>query len=447
LKTKLLHLNPRHWFNDEAVKRIYRNASVLLSGKAVAGLLSLVYVSLAAHALGAANFGVLVLVNVYTLSMAAILTVQGRNALVRYAALCLAENSREDLSKLLSFILLVELGFGSLAIVVTAILAPYAAGKFSWPAEALPVIVWYSLACVSMMHSMPAGVLYVFRRIKLLSVQQAMGPLVRLLGALIAYALDAGLVGFLWAWLVGTLAEAGTQWFFGLRELSRQGLLAGLLKWPEEVTRQHQGIWRFILANKMDISLDVLGSRAPALAVGWVLGPAATGLYQVALRIGMILAQPVLLIGQPLYPELSQLVAEKKFGQVSRVVLRTALIATMIGLAVLLILGLFGGNILALIGGADFAAAYWVLILIAVARTIHLFGFPLASAIVACGKPATVLKVNLFSTLLLLPVLLTLLYAFELPGVGVHAVLFAVVTVTWMAVVYRRHIASQQLPE
>ncbi len=184
------------------------------------------YVSLAAHSLGAELFGVLVLVNAYTLSVAAIVTIQSRFALVRYAALSLAEESRQELGNLLSFTLLVELGFGVLAIALAALLAPVAAAQFSWPESSLPVIVFYSLACVSMMHSMPAGVLFVFRRFHLLSIQQTMGPLVRLIGALLAYWLEAGLNGFLLAWLAGTVTEAATQWIFGLRELSKAGIAA-----------------------------------------------------------------------------------------------------------------------------------------------------------------------------------------------------------------------------
>ncbi len=439
-------IRPGQWFNDKTVRRVYANASLLFSGKVIAGLLSLVYVSLAAHALGPTHFGVLVLVNAYTLSIASVFTFHGRYALVRYATLCLAEESPGKLHKLFSFILLIELGFGALAISLAIFFAPYAAEQFSWPKESLPTIVFYSLACVSMMHSMPAGVLYVYRRFHLLSLQQTVGPLVRLIAAAIAYVLHAGLDGFLLAWLAGAIAEAATQWFFGLRELARRGMLRGLLVWPKGIVRQHDGIWRFILANKLDISLEELNSRAIPLAVGWMLGPAAAGLYHVALRIGMVLAQPVLVIGQTLYPELSQLAAENQMRMLVRVVLRTGMIATTMGLAVLLILALSGDKILELMGGTGFDAAYGVLLLIAFARTLHLFGFPLASALVACGKPGTVLMVNLMATLLLLPVLLGLLHAYRLNGAGLHAVAFALATVISMAVIFRRHAINPAAP-
>jgi len=298
-----------------------------------------------------------------------------------------------------------------------------------------------------MMQSMPAGILFVFGHFKLLSVQQTVGPTVRLIFATLAYVLDAGLTGFLLAWLAGSIAEAAIQWFFGLRELSRRGLLKGLLRWPTGITREHDGIWRFVLTTKLDTSLEELSSRATPLAVGWILGPAAAGLYHVAMKIGMVLSQPMVLVGQSLYPELSRLVAARQFQNLNRVVVRTGLVAVMLGLFILLILSIFGEQILVLYGGTAFAAAYSVLLLIALAATIQLSGFPMGLALVASGKPGSVLKIKLVTSVLLFPVLLILLKYVGLNGAGVYATAFALAMVTLLAVVFRRHTTQQATSE
>lgn len=447
LKTRKSGFRLRKWLSDTTVKRIYKNASVLLGGKFLAALASIAYIPLATHSLGATLFGVLVLVNGYTRAVAAALTFQVRLALVRHATLCLHEKSHDKLRKLLGFMLLIELGFGILAILIAALLVPFAAEQFSWPSEELPMIMLYSLATVSMMHSMPSGVLYIFGRFKLLSLQQTVGPTVRLVFATLAYVLDAGLSGFLLAWLAGSIAEAAFQWFFGLRELSRRGLLNGLLRWPKGITRQHEGIWRFVLTTKFDTSLEELSSRATPLAVGWILGPAAAGLYHVAMKIGMVLTQPMVLVGQTLYPELSKLVASKQFQNLNRVVLRTGLIAVALGLVVLLVLSAFGEQILVLYGGAGFDAAYHVLVLIALGATMQLFGFPMSAALVASGRPGSVLKIKLASSILLFPALLGLLQLYGLNGAGFYAVGFALVVVTLISVAFRRNTARQLSPE
>jgi len=433
----------RRWFRDTTVKRIYKNASVLLGGRFLAALASIAYIPLATHSLGATLFGVLVLVNGYTRVVAAAITFQVRLALVRYATICLFEGSQDKLKNLLGFMLLIELGFGILAISLAALLVPFAAEQFSWPAEELPVITLYSLAGASLMHSMPSGVLFLFGRFKQLSLQQIVGPAVRLVLATLAYILEAGLSGFLLAWLAGSIAEAAIQWYFGLRELSRRGLLAGLLRWPRGVTRQHVGIWRFVLTTKLDTSLEELSNRATPLAVGWILGPAAAGFYHVAMKIGTVLTQPMTLVSQTLFPELSQLAAARQFKSLSRVVLRTGLIAFVLGFSILLILGAFGEQILVLYGGPGFDTAYEVLILLALASTIQLFGFPMGSALIASGKPGAVLKIKLLASTILFPALLGLLKLMGLNGAGFYATIFALVTVISLTAVYRRKIVHE----
>jgi O-antigen/teichoic acid export membrane protein len=248
---------------------------------------------------------------------------------------------------------------------------------------------------------------------------------VRLAGAGTAWLTGAGLPGFVLAWLVAALVEAGSQWAFALRELHRQGLLAGLFAWPRGVTRAHPGLWRFALTTKFDKSLEELSPRIAPLSVGFVLEPAAVGLYHVSLRLGMLLAQPAMVLVGTVYPELTALAANHDLRSVRRVVHRTGLVAAGAGVPLLLVYVLFGRSLLEAVGGAGFGAAYGVLVLIAASRVIHLLGFPLASALQALGRPGAALRVNAAATLLLFPFLIGLLHQVGLIGTGIYAVTFA----------------------
>jgi O-antigen/teichoic acid export membrane protein len=118
------------------------------------------------------------------------------------------------------------------------------------------------------------------------------------------------------------------------------------------------------------------------------------------------------------------------------------LIAVALGLLVLLVLSVFGTQILEFFGGTGFDAAYNVLVLIALAGTIQLFGFPMSSALVASGRPGSVLKIKLVTSVVLFPVLLGLLKLYGLNGAGFYVTAFALVTVVSLAITFRRHIAS-----
>ncbi|MEG8055706.1 hypothetical protein QP150_01895 [Sphingomonas sp. 22L2VL55-3] len=68
---------------------VLANLGHLLGGKAAAGVMSLVYLVLVTHRLGAADYGVLVLVNAYAVLIGSVLAFSGFHGVVRYGGLAL----------------------------------------------------------------------------------------------------------------------------------------------------------------------------------------------------------------------------------------------------------------------------------------------------------------------------------------------------------------------
>jgi len=410
--------------------RVYRNAAKLLGGKAVAGVIGLGYLSLAARTLGAGDYGVLVLINFYALLVGNFCVLQGWHTLVRYGSKELMADAPKDFERLFGFTARVEIASGIVSIALAALGAHWAGHLFGWWPPALDALAAvYALAIISNMQTTPAGVLNLLGRFDLLSIQQTCGPIIRLFGALLAWALDGGLPGFVLAWLAGSIIEGLAQWLFAFWALRQRGFELSLWRSGSGVRARYPGIWRFLIMNNIDIGLTDASNRVTPLAVGALLSPAATGLYHLALRIGMVLQQPVLVLTRTVYPELAALAARGEHAAMRRLALRTGLIAASAGLGVTAVF-IFGGKpLLHLIGGSGFEAAYGLLLLIALARTVHLLGFPFNSAVVAAGQPNVTLRINLAVTLTLLPVLFWLLRNTELYGAGLHAIAYAVFSV------------------
>jgi len=104
-----------------------------------------------------------------------------------------------------------------------------------------------------------------------------------------------------------------------------------------------------------------------------------------------------------------------------------------------------GKALLTLVGGPGFEGAYVVLLLIAGARTVHLFGFPFGSALVAFGRPQAMLWINLLATVVLLPLLVLAVRRLGLSGAGFHALAYALLTVGGVLLVLRRS-TQRELP-
>lgn len=416
------------------VRRIYANIGRLLGGKAGAGVISLAYLAIAARDLGRVDYGVLVLVHTYVMTVAGIIEFPGWHAVVRYGAQSLADDDRPRLTRLIVFAGLVEMGCGLLAIAAAALLAPVVGPRLGWPPAAMALAIPYSLAVLSTIRATPAGYLQLTGRFDLLGLHNLVAPAVRLIGAGVAAFTHAGLRGFLIGWLIAALAEWVAMWALGAfaarGRLSRADLASGL----RGVRRENPGLWRFMWGANIDVTLAELSGRVVPLAVGFVLGPGAAGLYAVAQRATSVLAQPAQILGQAAYAELAHLVASGDSGHGLKAVLRRAVATALIAAApVCLIIALFGRRLAVLIAGEGFAAAGVVMLWLALARAILLAGPPMSAALTALGRPGLSVRANFLSAAALLLALPVLLQWRGLTGAGVQAVLQALVAVGLLA--------------
>lgn len=425
----------RRWFAEGPLKRIFRNAGLLLTGKGAGGLLSLAYLALAARALGAESFGVLVLVHSFALTVGTFVHFKAWQAIIRYGSLALERERPADFQRMVSFGIALELASGLVGAAAAAALAAPAAPWLGWPPGAVGLAAAYAVAVVFMVHTTPIGLLRLFNRFDLLSLHQTVNPATRLAGAGLAYALGGGLGAFVAVWLVSAVAESLAAWALAARELARRGLLAGLVRSPAGIVRAHPELWRYLWSTNLNGTVTLLAERVSPLAVGWILGPAPAGMFHVARRVATVLAQPAQMLRQSVYPEIARLAAQDELKAVRRTVLRAGAVAALAGLPVLLVLAALGRPILGLVGGEAFAAAYGVLVLLATGRVVQLLGFPLGDALVALGRPGLALWANGTATLLFIPTLVALLAWLGLIGAGLNAIAYAVVSVALMAAV------------
>lgn len=406
------------------VHRIYANLGLLLSGKAAAGVISLAYMAIAARVLGPTDYGVLILIHTYTITVGGIINFPGWHAVVRYGTHAVADEDVPRMLRLLRMTTIVELAAGALAVVVAMLLAPLIGPRLGWSAEAQNFAVPYSFAVLASVRSTPAGFMQLFRRFDLLGLHNAVAPLVRLIGAGIAAWAGFGLKGFLVAWLAAALAEWLVLWIMGLWVARRHLRPHPFIAPVAGVTAENPGLWRFMIAANADVTFGELAGRLAPLTVGWVLGPAATGLYAIAQRVTVIFTQPAQILGQAAYAELARLAAGRDRGRAVRQALVTCIgIAFASALPVMAALFIFSKEAVVLIAGHGFEAAAGITLLLAAARVILLAAPPISAALVALGRPSASVAANLATNLGLWPLLPVLMWHMGLAGAGVQAII------------------------
>ncbi|MGH6911196.1 MAG: lipopolysaccharide biosynthesis protein, partial [Phenylobacterium sp.] len=264
-------------------------------------------------------------------------------------------------------------------------------------------------------------------------------PIVRLLGTLAVVALGGGLRGFLIAWLAAALAEFAALWLLGgwvaSRRIGGRALVGGV----RGVAADNPGLWRFMWAANADVTFGELSARVAPLIIGWILGPAATGLFAVAQRASVVISQPGQILGQAAYAEFARLVAAGQRGVRLRQALWRSIAYAFLAVApVLLLVAMLGDHLASLLGGRAFVAAGGLMFWLALARAILLMAPPTGAALTALGRPGLSLRANLIAGLGTLALLPSLLQGFGLAGGAGQALLQALVAAALLTAFFWR---------
>jgi len=295
---------------------------------------------------------------------------------------------------LLRSTMLIDVASAVLATLVGIVAAPLAGHFLHWDAEMTAWASLYSLFILSTANGTPNGVLRVYDRFDALGVQFTVAPALRLVMVAVAWALDAPMTVFMILW--GSAFAIGHFYMLvrGLKELRVHvatslwsGFHWGELKKPEG------DFWKFVGVVYWQTSIDLLPKHVSVLLAGGLLGPAAAGLFRLAREFSTVLTQPAVTLREVLFPDLTRSFHAED-GGIHSIPFKTATIAGLAGLAIVLFSVVFGSSILNIIG-QEYTAASTLLSMLLLAATFDLASASLRAAAYAMGRAGTVLKIHI----------------------------------------------------
>jgi O-antigen/teichoic acid export membrane protein len=188
------------------------------------------------------------------------------------------------------------------------------------------------------------------------------------------------------------------------------------------LTAPHSGIWKFVWSANIYTSLNAASSHLVTLGVGWLLGPSAAGLFKIANQFASVLVVPATLLRRSIYPELAKLTAAGAGGggarAVRKIVARAGAAAGAVAVIAVIVLAAIGQPLISLTVGDAYLGAYGVLVVLAAATAVSIFGVALDPVFFAMGRPDVMLRVSVI--VVALNLVLVVLFAAEwgLLGVG-----------------------------
>lgn len=422
------------WFADGLLARIFKNAGLLLTGRAASGVFGLVSLSLMARGLGVENFGNVVLVQTYALVIGGLTTFQSWQVLIKAGAECIARDDDGGFQALLRFTTMLDVVGVVLATTVAIIAAPLIGPALDWNAEVIRLAQPYSLSIIFTVVATPTGVLRLFNRFDLLSAQSVITPVLRMVGVIISYLLDASPAGYLIAWFIGGAVGGVALVWLGWREAVRCGHLTDM-SWRGSFAPPRPGLWKFAIASNLNSSLLLVPNQMATFLVGLVAGPAAAGLYKIARDVSTALTKPAELLNQSIYPEFAKLGSRDDWHLFAKLILRGGALAAAAGLLLLMVTVVAGHPFITLVFGKEFFEAYTPMVMLVAAAAVTITGFSMDPALYAMGRPGLSLRVNAVAVLgIFLPLLLYLGQSRGAEGAGIAAMCSSVVTFVAMAV-------------
>ncbi len=402
---------------DGLLGRVLANAGMLLGGRTLNAVISLGYMALAARSLGVANFGVLVLINTFAQFIGDVARFQSWQTVLQFGPAPLADGRRADFQRVIRFGLVLDIvsAVGGVAIGVVGVLL--FGSLLGMPQDMEGPAALYAITIAFMVPATQIGLLRLFDRFGLLSVQAAISSLIRLIGGGVGFIIDAPVSFFLLVWGAGTLAGFIYVSVIAWQELRRRDLLSGF-SWSGPLTAGMPGAWRFAVATNASASVEVAFTHVATLAVGALLGPTEAGLWRVARQIADALAKPARLLIPAMYPELAKLRASGGEAVMQRLALRVGVIGGGFATLLLLVAVFAGEPLLALVMGKDFANASNTMVWQVGAAVIGVWALPLEPMLVSMGRPGAVLQVRLVVAAIFLATLSPIVNAHGLPGAG-----------------------------
>jgi O-antigen/teichoic acid export membrane protein len=361
-----------------------------------------------------ALFGVLVVVQAYAKSVSDFAKFQTWQFVVQFGTPALAHHDLDRFRNVVGFSFGLDLASGAIALVGGMLLLPLLGHAVGIP----PADFWWALGYCTLIPTMtaatPTGILRAIDRFDLIAVQQAITPFLRAVGSVLAYVGNLGFPGFIATWYVSSLAGDAALWWFAVREMRRQNIGGAFRPRLLSAARRIKGAWDFVWTTNFAHSIWSARNAGSNVLVGIVLGPAAAGVFKVALTFFDAAGTPASLMQKSFYPEIRRL--DPASDRPWKLGLRASLLAGGLGVLVALLVVTVGKPLIGSVFGRQYLEAYDLLQVMCAALVVSMAGFPLESLLYIASRQRAALAAQALAAALYVALLIGLSRAFGVTG-------------------------------
>lgn len=396
--------------SDRPLARVLGNLGWLMAGKGFGAVLSLFYLALATQLLGPEQFGYFTLVLGTAQAISGIVAFQSWQLVIRFGNHNLAQDGggSDDNDRLITFCILLDIGAAVVGLLLAvAVLATFA-GRFGWTSDFTRTALLFAAVMLFSVKSSAIGALRLYDRFRDDALAAAVIPSMRMLGAIAAWNFAPTVKGFLAAWAAAEISAATAYWLMVRAKtpirFSRSNF-AGLKSLPA----RYADFYHFAFITNGSATLKAMAQQVPLLVVGFFVGPAAAGFFRLAYQLKDAASRFAEMLSRSLYAEFSSLHARGSADESAILFSQLRRIAAISALLLMSLAYFAGAPILTLIAGTEYLPAYPILLILAAASAVELFGVGHEPRLMAIGKPQISLLIRGVSAIALIVIMAVLL--------------------------------------
>jgi O-antigen/teichoic acid export membrane protein len=304
----------RGWFKDRLFRQLFKNVGVLVSGDAVSSLFGLGYLALTTRALGARQFGVLVLVQTYAALVDRLVNFQSWQGLIKYGAEALEQKRYDDFKGMIKLGTALDAA-GAVLGAAVGISVVYSCGHwFGWDQETRQMAMVYSGVILCSLSGTPVGIVRLFDQFKVFAAQRLLVESFKLIAVLIACLSGAGLWVFVLIWMAGDAIKHLFLLFMAHRLLCRGQMRD--------------------LTSTMDIPVKQLD----VFIVSSVVSFEAVGIYKIIKQVSQVLSKVADPIYQAIYPQFAVLIANAQEMRAAKMVVKLGLLLLLVSVPLVILM-------------------------------------------------------------------------------------------------------------
>ena len=427
---------------QESGRRILRSGAWLFLPKTVSAVLSLIYLAVCTQTLGAADFGKFMLIFSFAQVISGFTSFQTWQILIRYGTNLVHDGAHAKLAELTWLCIIFDLVGATLALLIAMGGAWILAANQGWDdKEAITVILFTTLLVLSS-RATPTGLLRISDRFGDAAVPDMLVPIIRLIGTGILVITQPSVWGFLAIWLLSECVPTIIVWIHVFRRLKLPLRLSNLPR-LKSFQDSFPGIGKFALWSNAGSSFKLTSQQMVAVVLGFYVGATAAGFFRLGYQLGQVFARIGDAISMAMFTEYARVTHTGDRNDARILLNKMMKVSGVAAMLVLAIVGLAGKPIIIWLFGAEFAAAYPLVMILGAAAAMQFATLGLEPALLTAGKAGRVMLCSLAGAIVVALLLFWLMPIYGEVGAALAMLGAAMVNAGLLIISYRQKILGQ----